>query len=88
MELYLCGMITVCYWVIATLFLRFWRETHDRLFLLFALAFATMGLNRLPLAFLATDSAWAIYPYIVRFIAFGSILAAIVDKNLQSRKPR
>lgn len=47
MNLYLSGMIMACAWVIATIFLRYWRETRDRLFLLFAVAFFAFGLSRL-----------------------------------------
>jgi hypothetical protein len=84
MDIYLCGLISACNWVAATIFLRFWRQTRDRLFLYFALAFVVFGFSRMPRAFLDPDSAWAIYPFLVRFIAYAFILAAIVDKNWQS----
>jgi drug/metabolite transporter (DMT)-like permease len=83
-EIFLCGMITACNWVAATIFLRFWRQTRDRLFLFFALAFIVFGFSRMPRAFLDPNSAWVIYLYVVRFVAFASILLAIVDKNLQT----
>jgi hypothetical protein len=84
MDIYLCGLISACNWVVATIFLRFWRQTHDRLFLYFGLAFVVFGFSRMPRAFLDPDSAWAIYPFLVRFIAYAFILVAIVDKNWQT----
>ena len=86
MDIYLCGMITAFNWVAAVIFLRFWRQTRDRFFLYFALAFVVFGFSRMPRALLDPDSAWAIYPFLVRFVAYTSILLAIVDKNLHSKK--
>ena len=37
--------------VVALFFLRFWRETRDRLFVIFAAAFALLGITRLALIF-------------------------------------
>lgn len=86
MDVYLCGMITACNWIAATIFLRFWKQTRDRLFLFFALAFLVFGFSRLPRAFVEPDAAWTVYTYLVRFIAHASLLVAILDKNLQSAK--
>jgi hypothetical protein len=86
MDIYLCGMMTAFNWVAAAIFLRFWRQTRDRFFLYFALAFVVFGFSRMPRALLDPDSAWAMYPFLVRFVAYTSILLAIVDKNLQARK--
>jgi hypothetical protein len=62
-------------------FLRFWLNARDRLFLLFALAFATLALNYVLLAaFRATDEARHLV-YAVRLVAFGLIITGVVDKN-------
>jgi hypothetical protein len=86
MDIYLCGMLAACNWVVAVIFLRFWRQTHDRLFLLFALAFIVFGFSRVPRAFLEPDSALRIYPSLVRFVAYASILLAIIDKNFRRKR--
>jgi hypothetical protein len=67
--------------VAAVFFLRFWRDTHDRFFGLFALAFAAFAGNRIVLV--AMDEADENRPlaYLVRLAAFVVILIAIVDKN-------
>jgi len=36
---FLSGAVTLGFLVAATFFLRFWRRTHDRLFIAFAAAF-------------------------------------------------
>ena len=42
----LLGAIAMASLVAALFFLRFWRDTHDRFFLLFAIAFLVEALNR------------------------------------------
>lgn len=62
-------------------FLRFWRDTGDRLFLNFAIAFWLFGLTRVAVAFLPASSEHEIYFYLVRLAAFALILIAVIDKN-------
>lgn len=69
----------------ALFFLRFWRQTEDRLFLFFALAFGIEGLNRLALATRPNPSEGEPVFYIVRLIAFVLIIVAVVDKNAARR---
>ena len=62
-------------------FLRFWRSTGDRFFLFFALSFFIEGINRLVLAPTSQDTDGAPAYYVIRLIAYGLILYAILDKN-------
>ena len=63
-------------------FLRFWRKTKDRLFMIFALAFWILGLNWMLLAMTSPeDEARRALFYILRLVAFILIIYAIVDKN-------
>ena len=64
---------------VAMVFLRFWRLGGDRLLLLFGLAFLVLAVNRIGLAVL--DGEADTFVYLARALAFGLILAAIVDKN-------
>jgi 4-hydroxybenzoate polyprenyltransferase len=66
---------------IALFFLRFWRSSGDRLFAIFALAFAAFAGNRMILALISEDDENATRLYLVRLAAFVLILAAIADKN-------
>jgi hypothetical protein len=72
--------------VIALYFLQFWRQTGDRLFAMFSLAFAVFAGNRLFLTFLDEAHEGRTYVYLVRFLAFLLILGAIVEKNVAARR--
>ena len=67
--------------VAALFFLRFLRQTRDRLFAFFALAFALMAANWTAMIFLRPEDEARTIVYAVRFLAFALILIAIVDKN-------
>jgi uncharacterized membrane protein len=73
--------------VIALFFLRYWRQSHDRLFLMFAGGFLTFALSRLILAFLEEDDEGRVFVYTLRLLAFALILVAIIDKNRTARVP-
>ena len=81
------GAITMGYAVAGLFFLRFWRETHDRLFLIFAGAFWVLGLQRLALVFSRDMVEDHTGVYLVRLFAFLLILGAIVDKNRSTPHP-
>jgi hypothetical protein len=75
------GAIAMGYAVAGLYFLRFWRETRDRLFLIFAFAFWLLGVQRLALIVsreMVEDNTGL---YLVRLFAFLLIMGAIVDKN-------
>ena len=75
------GAITMGYAVVGLFFLRFWRETRDRLFLIFAVAFWILGVQRLALVLTRQMVETGTGLYLVRLFAFLLILAAIIDKN-------
>jgi hypothetical protein len=77
----LVGAITAISIVIALFFLRFWKNTGDRFFLLFGLSFLIEGLNRLQLASVTGWQENSPTYYIIRFAAYMLILIAILDKN-------
>lgn len=77
----LIGAIATASLVAALFFLRFWRVTHDRFFLLFALSFLIDGLNRAVLPFVVGLDEDAPWYYMVRLVSYGLILAAIILKN-------
>jgi hypothetical protein len=80
------GMIIMASFVAALFFLRYWRETRDRFFLFFALAFTLEGCNRIILGLQRYSDEQEPFFYLVRLAAFTLILVAIIDKNLR-RKP-
>jgi len=87
MSTFLQGATMLASFAVAVFFLRYWRQTGDRLFGVFSLAFSLFGVNRIVLAALDTDSEARTWVYLLRALMFVAILAAIVDKNLQQREP-
>lgn len=86
---FLAGAITLGFFMAAAFFLRFWRRTHDRLFLAFAAAFALLALNQALAAFLGASDELTPYTYVLRVLGFVLILYAIIDKNVSNgRRPR
>ena len=77
----LTGAIAALSLVAALFFLRFWKRTHDRFFLLFALAFAIDGLSRLIVAAIHLSDESEPFSYLPRLVTFSLIIAAVVSKN-------
>lgn len=77
------GAMVMAYLTAGLFFLRFWRETRDRLFVAFAAAFTLLAAQRAALSLLVRADAQdaAVWLYALRLFAFLLILAAIVDKN-------
>ncbi len=85
---FLSGASAVAAAAIALFFLSFWRDTGDRFFALFALAFAIFAVNRIALGVLDDESEARTLVYLARAVAFGLIVVAIVDKNRPRAGPR
>jgi hypothetical protein len=66
---------------VAACFVRFWRQTGDRLFAFFALAFALFGANTLLLAAINPAHESRHLVYLLRLAAFVILIAGVVDKN-------
>jgi predicted PurR-regulated permease PerM len=79
---FLSGAITLGFLVGAGFFVRFWRQTDDRLFLAFAIAFVLLALNQALSQWLGAADERVAYTYLLRVLGFVLILGAIVDKNL------
>lgn len=83
---FLSGAVTLGFLVAAGFFFRFWRKTADRLFLAFAVAFLLFTLNQALASVLTVVLEPSSLIYGLRVLGFILILAAIVDKNAQSRR--
>ncbi len=78
---FLTGAMAMASIVAALFFLKFWRDTGDRLFAMFSAAFLLMGTTRFFSAFLKEPVEGQSYLYWIRLAAFLLILWAVVDKN-------
>jgi hypothetical protein len=77
----LSGAIIMGNAVAGLFFAKFWSQSGDRLFLLFALAFWILGAQRILLAIFADQPEAHPYLYLVRLLGFLLIIFAIIDKN-------
>ncbi|MDE2051123.1 MAG: hypothetical protein KGJ72_08905 [Gammaproteobacteria bacterium] len=86
MRTFMWGILAMGSGVAALFFLRFWRESRERLFAFFALAFAGLAANWIGLAIIdhPTDEAQQEYAYLVRLVAFVILIIGIIDKNRRS----
>ena len=77
----LSGVLVAEYATIALFFLRFWKSSRDRLFAMFAVAFAILAVQRLAIALTHELLEQQAPLYLLRLAAFVVIVVAIVDKN-------
>jgi hypothetical protein len=84
---FLAGMITMGYLLAALFFVRFWRQTNDRLFIAFGLAFLLFAINQGLVALAGIPREERSWIYLIRLAGFALIIFAIVTKNLASRRP-
>ena len=78
---FLSGAVALGFFVCVLFFMRFWRRTHDGLFLAFAVAFALLGLGQTIIALgnIPTEERSSLY--LLRLLAFAVIILAIARKN-------
>ncbi|MFZ2492309.1 MAG: DUF5985 family protein [Thermoanaerobaculia bacterium] len=75
------GALFAGYALAGLFFLRFWKESRDRLFAMFAVAFWLLATQRMAIAVTNSwmEDQWVFY--LLRLAAFVVIIVAIVDKN-------
>lgn len=81
MNQFLWGALATTALTASVFFLKFWRQSHDRLFAIFAAAFAVLSVNWIVLAFMRTSDETSYLVYLIRLLAFVLIIFAVVDKN-------
>jgi hypothetical protein len=86
MVTFLYGMAAMGCITIGLFFWHFWRQSLDRLFLMFALAFWFLAVDRAVLGVFAFANEWREYVFLLRLLAFCLILFAILDKNRSGRR--
>jgi len=81
MHQFILGALTVASCAVGLFFLRFWRQSGDRLLLVFAIAFFVLAVDW------GVRGAWQPtvesrhYFFLVRLLAFVLLVIGIVDKN-------
>ncbi len=70
---------------VALYFFKFWKETADKLFLLFSCAFLILALSQKVVLFFGDQGEYAPYSYYMRLGAFILILLGILGKNIPTK---
>lgn len=86
--LVLMGAVAMASAIATLFFLRFWRQTRDSFFLLFAVAFGIDAIARFTLAIAEVSDENEPFYYLTRLITFGLIIVAIIQKNRPNRQSR
>lgn len=81
----LVGAIAACTFIAGLFFLRFWKTTHDRFFLFFALSFFIESANRVSLALFFDLREASPFYYLIKVLSYGLIIYAILEKNKQQK---
>ena len=79
------GLLVMGYAVAGLFFLRFWRESRDRLFAFFGAAFFVLAVSWALVALINPSDETRPYVYAIRLIAFLLMIVGMVDKNRTSR---
>lgn len=79
------GALAMGYLVTALFFLQFWKQSRDRLFIIFSSAFALLAVQRVSVSVAGNWSENTVPLYLLRLFAYVLILAAVIDKNRAAR---
>ena len=82
----LSGGVAMASLVATLFFLRFWRQTRDNFFLLFAIAFGIDAVARFMLGLAHVSNENEPYYYVSRLLTFGLIILAIALKNRPTKQ--
>lgn len=81
LEGFLSGAVVTAALTCSLFFVRFWRRTGENLFVAFAVAFLIEGATRIATLFRDHPNEASPWLYVVRVIAYGGLVYAIVRKN-------
>jgi uncharacterized membrane protein HdeD (DUF308 family) len=84
----LAGAVAMASLVAALFFLKFWRQTRDGFFFMFAVAFALDAVARFVLGLAHVSDETEPLFYVPRLVTFTLIILAIIHKNRPGRRIR
>ena len=78
---FLNGAVAMACIIAGIAFLAYWRDSRDRLFVFFAVAFWVLAFNWVLIAAIDPASEHRHWFYLLRLVAFALIAVGIVEKN-------
>ena len=85
MTTFINGAVAMGFFIVGLFFLKFWRDSRDRLFMTFALAFWIFAVDYAVLGLVAFASEQRPYVFLLRLVGFVTILGGIGDKKWGAR---
>jgi len=82
----LIGATAACFFIAGLFFLRFWKTTHDKFFLFFALSFLIECVNRISLVLFFELWEGSSSYYLIRLLSYSFIVIAILYKNKKNKQ--
>jgi type II secretory pathway component PulM len=78
---FLNGAVAMACIIAGIAFLAYWRDSRERLFVFFAVAFWVLAFNWVLIAAIDPASEHSHWFYLLRLVAFALIAVGIVEKN-------
>lgn len=78
------GLVMACF-VAGLFFLHYYRQTRDRIFVFFVVAFWSFAAHWIGLAIANPELESRHYIFLLRLLAFVALIVGILDKNRRSR---
>ena len=78
------GLVMACF-VAGLFFLHYYRQTRDRIFVFFVVAFWSLAVHWIGLAVINPALESRHYVFLFRLLAFVALIVGILDKNRRSR---
>jgi Fe2+ transport system protein B len=82
---FLRGALSAACLVVSLFFARYYRQSRDRIFIFFVIAFVCLGAHWVGLAIVNPQAETRHYLFVIRLLAFVAIIAGVLDKNRRSR---
>jgi hypothetical protein len=84
-DIFLLGVVAVCYLLAGLFFLRFWKSTRDYLFLAFVVFFGIQGGSSCFIVSLSHPNEGSLWIGLVRLLSILAVLGSILWKNFGER---
>ena len=84
-QMFLRGGLVVACFVAGLFFLHYYRQTRDRIFVFFVVAFWSLAAHWVGLAIANPELESRHYIFLFRLLAFVALIVGILDKNRRSR---
>lgn len=83
---FVSGAFAMASLAVAMFYARYWRRARERLFIVLALAFVMLAVERLVLGFVPAQMEGRHLIFLLRLAAYATIIVGVIDKNWPRRR--